>query len=311
VDRFCWNGYRGHLDTRRQFRIAGKIKGLRGLIIQCQNVINRRNCQELIKLSRDTGVEIAAVDANIFQKEFKWGGLSNADPKLRRKAMDIVRETIDMAAETGCNNAGLWLGQDGFDYPFQEDALSGFNRIRDAVAELADYDPRVRLCIEYKVSEPRVYLYVNNVGKAMALIYEIGKDNVGITCDIGHIYMNKENPAEAAMYAAQRGRLFSMHFNDGRGCFDDDLIAGSVHIWDAIELLYYLEQAGYDGWYGLDIFPYREDLPRTVEMCIRNIHDLRRIALKIDPKTLRRKQARGDAIESQKYLRDLLFGNVG
>jgi len=310
VDRFCWDGYRDHLDTRSQFEIAGSIEGLDGLIIQCPNVVNTDNVKEIKALAEGTGIRVSAVDANIFQKEFKWGALSNADPKVRRQAIDTMKTTMDLAAEIGCNNAGMWLGQDGFDYPFQENYLEAWERIRDSVAECADHNPKVNICIEPKAAEPRGFLFLGSAGRTTALCYEIGKDNVGVTCDMGHVYMNRGNPAEVATYLAKQGKLFSVHFNDARGFFDDDLMAGTVHIWDTIEFLYYLEQVGYAGWYGFDIFPYREDLKRCVELSIRNIRDLRAIALKIDPKELQRRQASGDALASQEYLRDLLFAHI-
>ena len=310
ADRFCSKGYRDPLDTRAQFEMAGTVPGLEGFIIQCPNVINESNAAEIKKLAADNGLEIASVDANLFSREFKYGALSNADRKIRQQAIALMKKTIDMAAETGCNETGCWLGQDGFDYSFQENYMEAWNRIRDAIAECADYNPRVRIGVEYKVSEPRAHLFINSAGKAMALCYEIGKDNVGVTCDIGHVYMNKEKPAEAVSYLAQRDKLFSMHFNDAYGCFDDDLMAGTVHIWDTIEVLYYLEQFNYSGWYGFDIFPYREDPSKAVEISLKNIDALRKIALKIDPEILKQKQSRGDSIETQEYIRDFVLGHV-
>jgi xylose isomerase len=310
VDRFCWDGYRDHLETKQQFELAGKIEGLDGLILQCPNVVNKGNVKEIKGLAQAVGLAISAVDANLFQKEFKWGAMSNADPKVRQRAVEAMKATMDVAAELGCNTVGLWLGQDGFDYPFQENYLEAWDRIRDSVATCADHNSKVRICVEPKVAEPRGYLFLGSTGKAMALCQEIDKDNVGVTCDIGHVYMSRENPAEAGTFLAKHGKLFSIHFNDARGYFDDDLMAGSVHIWDTIEFLYYMEQVGYDGWYGFDIFPYREDLKRCAELCLRNVRDLRAIALKIDPKELQRRQSSGDAIASQEYLRELLFSNI-
>ena len=311
VDRFCWDGYRDDLQTGEQFKLASEIEGLDGIILQCPNVINAENVADIKRLSGDHGVPIAGIDANVFQKEFKWGAMSNADRNVRRQAIDIVRTTMDMAAETGCNVAGLWLGQDGFDYPFQENYLEVWDRLRESVAECAKHSSDVKLCVEPKAAEPRGHLFLGSAAKALALCVEIGTDNVGVTCDIGHVYMNRESPAEAATFLANHGKLFNIHFNDARGYFDDDFMAGSVHIWDTIEFLYYMEQVGYDGWYGFDIFPYREDLKRCAEFSIQNIKDLRSIALKIDPGELKRRQASGDAIQTQEYVRELLFVNLG
>ncbi len=311
IDRFCVDGYRDELDTREQFELGSTIEGMDGIILQCPNVINPGNVEEIKALSQNTGVPIVGVDANVFQKQFKWGAMSNADPKLRRQAIDIVKSTVDVAAEVGCDHIGLWLGQDGFDYPFQENYLEAWDRLRDGVAECADHNASVKLCVEPKTAEPRGYMFLGSVSKAMALCHETGKDNVGVTVDIGHVHMSRESPAEAAMFAAKHGKLFDIHFNDARGYFDDDFMAGSVHIWDTIEFLYYMEQIGYDGWYGFDIFPYREDLKRAAELSIQNIKQLREIALRVDPAELKRRQASGDAIQTHEYVREFLFGDLG
>ncbi len=310
VDRFCWDGYRDQLATKQKFELAGKIEGLQGLILQCPNIVSKENVREIKALAESVGLAIAGVDVNLYQKEFKWGAMSNADAKVRQQAIDVMKLTMDVAAEIGCNTVGLWLGQDGFDYPFQENYLEAWDRICSSVATCADHNPKVRVCVEPKVAEPRGYLFLGGVGKAFALCQEIARENVGVICDLGHVYMSRENPAEAATFLAKHGKLFSIHFNDARGYFDDDLMGGTVHIWDTIEFLYYMEQIGYDDWYGFDIFPYREDLKRCAEMCIKNVRDLRKIALKIDPKELKRRQASGDATGSQEYLRDLLFSSI-
>nr|NIO03081.1 hypothetical protein [Pseudomonadota bacterium]NIS67446.1 hypothetical protein [Pseudomonadota bacterium] len=101
-----------------------------------------------------------------------------------------------------------------------------------------------------------------------------------------------------------------IHFNDAYGCFDDDMIASSIHIWQTLEMLYYMDKVGYDGWYGLDIFPYREDIIAACELSIENIKDLHEVAREIDPGKLEKTQAGGDAIESHRYIRDFIFGRL-
>ncbi|NIS60686.1 MAG: TIM barrel protein [Proteobacteria bacterium] len=310
ADRFCTTGYRDPISLEDQIRMAGNVKGLGGLILQYPNVIHEENASEVKKLIEDNGLEIAAVDANIFGREFKNGGLSNANPTIRQKAVDVLKRTMDTAAAVGCRNAGLWPGQDGFDYPFQENLMEAWNRERDCIAEAARHNPDVRICIEYKVAEPRTHILVGSAGRALALCYEIGMDNIGVTFDVGHAFMAKESPAEAATYLALHGKLFSIHFNDAYGCFDDDMIAGSIHIWQVLEMLYYMDRVGYDGWYGLDIFPCREDIIAACELSIENIKDLREVALEIDSAKLEQTQAKGDAIDSHRYMRDFFFNRL-
>jgi len=128
--------------------MAGNVRGLDGLILQYPYVIHERSASVVKKLIEDNGLEIAAVDANMFGREYKNGGLSNANSAIRQKALDVLKRTMDVAAAVGCGNAGLWPGQGGFDYPFQENLMEAWNRERDCIAEAARHSPDVRVCIE-------------------------------------------------------------------------------------------------------------------------------------------------------------------
>ena len=37
------------------------------------------------------------------------------------------------------------------------------------------------------------------------------------------------------------------------------MIVGSVHFVEFVELLFWLREIGYEGWYSMDQYPYRED----------------------------------------------------
>jgi xylose isomerase len=57
-----------------------------------------------------------------------------------------------------------------------------------------------------------------------------------------------------------------VHLNDNHRDWDDDLIPGTVHVPEFLELAYWLVRSGYKGWLTLDIFPYREEkIPAAVE----------------------------------------------
>lgn len=153
-----------------------------------------------------------------------------------------------MAAELGCFNAGLWLGQDGFDYPFQVDHATVWQRELEGVQAMAGRNPEVRVCVEYKVKEPRLHMTIGDVAKGLLIAEESGCDNVGLTLDFGHALMCRENPAESATFCLTRDKLYSLHFTDCYGESDDDLIAGSVHFWEMLELIHAVEKGGYNGW---------------------------------------------------------------
>ena len=78
---------------------------------------------------------------------------------------------------------------------------------------------------------------------------ETGLANVGVCIDVGHSFMAGENVAESAVLLQHHGeKLFHMHFNDNYRSWDDDMIVGSVHWVEYVELLHWLRETGYAGW---------------------------------------------------------------
>ncbi len=139
----------------------------------------------------------------------------------------------------------------------------------------------MKITIEYKAKEPRVRCFISTVGKALYICERIGRPNVGITLDVGHSLMALENPAESAAMAMQQGRLFHLHLNDNYRDWDHDLIPGTVNLWDTLELFYWLEQMQFDGWYGIDIYPYREAGKAALERTVEGIFRFRAIAQRL------------------------------
>ena len=67
-----------------------------------------------------------------------------------------------------------------------------------------------------------------------------------------------EYAPEAAALLASYGKLDYLHLNDNYHSWDDDMMVGSVHLVEYLELVYWLKRVDYKGWLTLDIFP----LPR-------------------------------------------------
>jgi hypothetical protein len=94
------------------------------------------------------------------------------------------------------------------------------------------------------------------------------------------------------------------HFNDNYRAWDDDMIVGSIHSIEYIELLYWLDECGYDGWLSMDQYPYREDATGAIsesvnwlkkfDSVLSSNHDAIRNAVKV-----------GDAVKTSKLMREL------
>jgi xylose isomerase len=194
-----------------------------------------------------------------FRKDFAHGEYSNRDEAVRREAIELTKRGIDAAVAGGSDLVTVWLGFDGFDYTFQKDYVSDQARIVEAFQELADYNPAVRLSIEYKPYEERVHSMIRSVGSTMLILRRIDRENVGATLDFAHMLMAGDAPGFGAALLLAEDKLWGVHLNDGNNAHDDGLMIGSIHPFETAEFIYYLLRYKYDGVIYFDTFPIREE----------------------------------------------------
>jgi len=98
-----------------------------------------------------------------------------------------------------------------------------------------------------------------------------------------------------------------MHFNDNYRSWDDDMIVGSVHLVEYVELLFWLREIGYEGWYSMDQYPYRENGQAAVRESVAFLMEIEKLLTDSVAKQLRNLIAVGDATETSAFLRKLIF----
>lgn len=222
------------------------------------------------------------------------GTLSNRDPSIRRAFSEKAKAAMDFCHELGGVDVMLWLAHDGFDYPFEDDYAVRWNWLAETLYEIADYRSDVRVTIEYKQADPRLYQYISNAAKALALCNEVGLPNLGVILDYGHALIAGENPAESAQLLNRYKRLFHIHLSDNYGKTDDDMLIGSVTVWRTLEFFWHLQRMGYDGYYVLDIWPPRMDGVEATKKSVKRTLALWKIAESLPSEELLRLQREGD-----------------
>lgn len=220
------------------------------------------------------------------QPRWAMGSITSPDPKIRSQALSAIKSGMELGSQLGLDQVNLWLGQDGYDYPFQQDYLRAWDSISSAISECADHLPQLKLFLEYKLKEPRTHLLLNTGSKVLMLLEKLKKPNLGITIDLGHALMCYENPAEIACLAHGLGYPIYLHFNDNYRDWDHDLIPGTVHLWELFELIVWLRALGYTNWWGLDIYPYREDPAQACQQAIQILSRLIELADKLGPQRI-------------------------
>ena len=85
------------------------------------------------------------------------------------------------------------------------------------------------------------------------------------------------------------------------------MIVGSVHSVAFLEILYWLDRSGYDGWLSMDQYPYREDGAGAIGESILWLKRFDEI-LDENRTELDALVAEGDAVKTARVLRKALLG---
>lgn len=308
-DRYVTGGYKEPITMKEMINSTKSIPDLEGVeLVEGWNVTND-NLEEIKDLLAEANLKTSMIIPELFTTK-KWakGSLSSNDPKIREDAKQVIRNAVDMAKKLDCDMIDIWLGQDGWDYCFTQDYIKAWDRIVEGLTEVADYDKSVKIAIEYKIKEPRVNMHVGTVGKVLLLLQEVNRENFGAVLDLGHALAAYENCAQSIALLKRFGdKLFHVHFNDNYRLWDDDLMACSVHTIEYIELLYWLEKTNYNGWYSLDVFPYREDGVKVAKESFEWIKALIGVVKKMGMSKIEEVIAMDDATEAMALIRKALF----
>lgn len=309
-DRFLSSGYKDQPSKAEMFRRAASIPNVTGIEFVGTWDINSANVAEMKQLLEEHGLQCVSIIPDHFsQKIWGNGSFTSRDPEIRRKAIETTKEMIDIAAEIKCPLINLWPGQDGYDYLFQGNYLQIHEWLIQGIQACADYRNDIKISLEYKLKEPRTHCYLARAADTLLLAKHIDRENVGVTIDFGHALMAYENVAESAAMLAREGKLFHLHFNDNYRYWDDDMIVGSIHTVEYIELLYWLRKINYDGWYSMDLYPYREDAKEAISESIQWLKALDDCIDRYGFNKLTELIEQGSATEITREIRKMLIKN--
>lgn len=268
----------------------------------------------------DLGLRIGAINPNLFQDEvYKLGSLAHPDAAVRARAVDHVRECIEIARRTGSTAISLWLA-DGTNYAGQDSLRGRRARLLDALAQIyAALDPSMRLLVEYKFYEPAFYSTdIPDWGMALTLCQRLGP-RTQVLVDLGH-HAQGVNIEQIVATLLAEDRLGGFHFN-GRKYGDDDLIVGSTNPLELFLIFHELALAEDDA------DPTVADCARQVAYMIDQSHNIEQKipamllsvmncqaayarALLVDRAALLRAQQAGDVVRAHRVLMDAFETDV-
>jgi sugar phosphate isomerase/epimerase len=308
-DRFLSSGYKEVLPKKEMIRQAAAIPGIEGLELVGTWDITEKNVAEVKGWLFDSKLICVSIIPDLFaQKRWGNGSLSAKDISIRKQALEETRMVSRIAREIGCPLINLWLGQDGYDYPLTADYREQRKFLTENIQQVASEFPDLRYALEYKPKEPRNFSFHARAADTLLMAQETGLENVGVCIDTGHALMAGENMAESVFLLQHYGKkLFHMHFNDNYRSWDDDMIVGSLHVVEYFELLFWLRETDYQGWYSMDQYPYREDGAAAVGESVAFLRGVENLLTVERMAEVRHLVATGDATASTRWMRELLF----
>jgi xylose isomerase len=276
-DRFNVQGFGDFVPVIDRIKIIGETVGVNGIELHLPTEIDDSNANEIEKVLDDYNLQVVQLCGHTWtEKQYKNGALADLDPKIRQNAIDRVKAALDMGARFNVPISVLWPATDGSDFPLQSDYLELYRLYIDSVQQIMAYLHQnkytTRICLEPKPFEPRSHILYGTTGQALCLVNEINDPSFGINLDIGHSLIASENVEDQVALICHYGKLFHTHFDDNDQQADIDLPPGTVNFIRLVSIMYVLDQVGYDGWYGLDLFPYRDDPIKFMTLSVENLN---------------------------------------
>lgn len=255
-DRFTQMGE--PLPIREKLRRAAAIPGVEGA-----EIIYPDECREPLEVLdglAETGLSCAAINVNLKgNPEFQRGALSIESQRTRAMAIEQILWAKEFAVKAGAERVTCAPLADGYDYPFGQNHSSAWNRLSETLRTAVDEGAPVPLCLEHKPSDPRVCGFLSSPEIVLHLLQDIGRENAGITFNVGHASLDGLSPAAAFASVIRSGVPVYIHLADAAGVWDWDVLPGSYHPWQLLEFFQVLVASGYRGWLTSDSFPLRND----------------------------------------------------
>ncbi|MCQ6560277.1 TIM barrel protein [Paenibacillus mendelii] len=232
------------------------------------------------------------------------GGYTSNNARERAYAIDRSKQTIDIAREMGTDRLVLWLAREGTYIREAKSPTASVHYLIDAINQLLEYDPSIRVLIEPKPNEPMDHAYIPTIGHALSLAYATtDPSRVGGLIESAHCILAGLDPSDEMGYAMALGKLWSVHLNDQNGLkYDQDKAFGSDNLRRAFNQVRVLvdNEYGKNGEFiGLDVKVMRTQ-PR--ELSFKHLENSKKTFLRLADKvrTYDREKERG-FIEARDY----------
>ena len=254
----------------------------------------------------EAGVGIGVINANLFQDDdYKLGSITNADPRVRSKAVDHLLDCVDVMDATNSRDVKLWFA-DGTNYPGQDSFRGRQDRIAEALTTLYQrLGPNQRMLLEYKFFEPSFYMTdIPDWGTSYSHCLRLG-EKARVCVDLGH-HAPGTNIEFIVALLLREGKLGAFDFNS-RFYADDDLMVGAA---DPFQLFRIMVEVVLGDGFNADVSFMLDEchnlepkIPGQIRS-IMNVQEATAKALLVDQEALSTAQGNGDVLGANAVLMD-------
>ncbi len=298
--------YQGNRSLSEKFAMLAKIRGVDG--VELCYPADFEKPSELAALLQRSGLGVSGVNFRSRRSGKWWRGSFIAENATERQELvDDLKRCMDATAAIGCRRITTCPLNDGADTLFEVDYIKAYDYAAETFSAACAHNPAVRICIEYKKSDPIARCLLGTAGETAAFCLMTGAPNLGATLDIGHALYAGERPAQSAALLARAKRLFYVHLNDNDGAWDWDMLPGAFHLWEFVELFYTLNKLGYrEDWYAFDVYPKELDTVENFSAAMSLTRKLEAITARIDPAVMDKLLTERNSSKTIPYLYSLL-----
>ena len=308
-------------STEEKFSDAGEVHRLTGV---CPTVALHvlwdlpdgiENIAEIRRFSEKYGVRPGSINPNVFQDQsYKLGSLGNPDPAIRRKAMDHILDSAEIARRLDSRDISLWFA-DGSNYPGTANMRHRRQWFAEGLAGIhAHLTPGQRLLVEYKPFEPAFYhTDIADWGMALLLARAAGPQ-AKVLVDTGHHYQ-AQNIEQIVSWLLADGMLGGFHFNDRRYA-DDDLTLGSIDPYQIFRIFHEIAFFAWETGQTPDIaymIDQSHNLKGKIEAMIQTVTMAQELFAKgalVDHAALASYQSKGELVRAEECLKDAFSSDV-
>ena len=192
----------------------------------------------LEKALKDNSTELACINTGYIATVLKYTLISE-DKAIMEKAMHKLKKCIDIAQRLDCFvGIGLFRGACIPEKPisYSRDLLV------DVLKEAAGYASARNVDLSFEATNRFEINFINKTSEAVDIVNRVGYDNLGLTLDLFHIYLEDGNIYEAITMA--KDCVKHMHFSDSDR-WPAGFSHGEINFPALIQLL---NAIGYDGY---------------------------------------------------------------